>query len=272
MTNEELAIKIQNGESRLIAELWEQVKGIIYRRVSREMVFDSKKNRAATIGVTKEDLYQEGYFALVDAINYYAPEKGYKFVTYLNFTVTNSIRNALHLRTPSQWKDPTFNAISLDAPVSFGSEESLIDFLPDHENTFETIIEKDFLEQRKRDIRESIRALSPIQRRIILSKYYLLKSQSDIGKTEGISGQSVANIETAALEILREDDRIKKYQESVVSSHTKKHTNLNYIVHAYHSGVKRWRETGMSCTEEIVFKRSENEEQRKQRWLNLRNE
>ncbi len=76
MTNEELAIKIQNGESHLIAELWEQVKGIIYRRVSREMVFDSKKNRAATIGVTKEDLYQEGYFALVDAINYYAPEKG----------------------------------------------------------------------------------------------------------------------------------------------------------------------------------------------------
>lgn len=197
MTNEELVIKIQNGESHLIAELWEQVKGIIYRRVSREMIFDSKKNRAATIGVTKEDLYQEGYFALVDAINYYAPEKGYKFVTYLSFAVTNSVRNALHMRTVSQWKDPTYNAISLDVPVSFGAEESLIDFIPDNENAFETIIEKDYLEQRKRDIRESIRALTPIQRRIILSKYYLLKSQSEIGKTEGISGQSVANIEMA---------------------------------------------------------------------------
>lgn len=73
MTNEQLVIRIKAGENTAdnMAQLYDQVKGFIcsiaWRYKGQEEL---------------EDLEQEGYLALYDAIDGYDPDLGYKFLTY----------------------------------------------------------------------------------------------------------------------------------------------------------------------------------------------
>lgn len=260
MTNEELALRIQNGEINLLSDLWKQVEKKIKQFVNIELI--SKMDRAISVGVTREDLYQEGYFALLDAIKQYKPDKGYEFVGFLRFTVKNAVARALHIRRPYERNNPIYKAISLDAPVSSDSEDTLIYFLPDSNDEYENLLEKEWIEQRKTDIRDSIAELTPIQRRIIISRYFQLLSRSETGKAEGITGREVAKIEMIALDLLREDRRIQQHREFIISKH------------AYRGGFRRWRDRGMSCVESAVFEITEDEEKRTsfQQWTSLRNE
>lgn len=78
MTNEELAIRIKAGidvpENML--QLWEQTKAFIHTVAMRYQGY-------ADI----EDLEQEGYLALYDAVDGFQPEKGYKFLTYAGYWI-----------------------------------------------------------------------------------------------------------------------------------------------------------------------------------------
>ncbi|MBR6119371.1 MAG: sigma-70 family RNA polymerase sigma factor [Oscillospiraceae bacterium] len=262
MTDEELALKIQNGEKSLIAELWKQVERKIRIYVNHELQIDSMHYRAASVGVTKEDLYQEGYFALLRAIKAYNPDKGFRFVSYLKYTVKNSVADAIHIRTPGDRDNPTYRAISIYSPIADDSESQLLDFLQDPKDQFEEIEEA---EQRKcieKDVGDSIADLSPVQRRIILSRYYKLMTLSEIGKSEGISGQRVSQIENLALDQLRKDARIQRHREYTI-------TKLEY-----RGGIQRWKRTGMSCVEQIVCELSDFEEKQREyhRWTDLRKE
>lgn len=73
MTNEQLVARIQAGENTAenMLLLWQQTKGFIYSIVHRYA-------GAAEI----EDLEQEGYLSLYDAIDGYEPDRGCKFLTY----------------------------------------------------------------------------------------------------------------------------------------------------------------------------------------------
>ncbi len=97
MTNEQLALRIRAGENpaRNMAELYEQVKGFIHTvawkyRHSGEL----------------EDLEQEGYLALCDAVEGYDEERGVTFLTYAAYHLHSRMRryletNARVLRLPA---------------------------------------------------------------------------------------------------------------------------------------------------------------------------
>lgn len=97
MTNEELVIRIKTGidpeENMLV--LYEQVKAFIssiaWKYRGREEI---------------EDLEQEGYLALYEAINGYDPDAGCKFLTYAEYWIKQRIQryienNSCCLRLPS---------------------------------------------------------------------------------------------------------------------------------------------------------------------------
>lgn len=97
MTNEELVIRIKAGidPAENMLALYEQVKAFIHtiawKYRGREEI---------------EDLEQEGYLALYDAIDGYNPEAGCKFLTYAEYWIKQRIQryienNSCCLRLPS---------------------------------------------------------------------------------------------------------------------------------------------------------------------------
>ena len=82
MTNEELVIRIKAGidPAENMLALYEQVKAFIHSV--------AWKHRGQE---EIEDLEQEGYLALYDAIDGYDPETGYKFLTYAEYWISQRI-------------------------------------------------------------------------------------------------------------------------------------------------------------------------------------
>lgn len=90
MTNEEMAILIKQGRTELYNDLWRQMKRILILKASS--FYSKYYNRFIACGIELEDLEQKCYFVLVDMVNAYDPEKGYKLTAYIGFRMKNRIR------------------------------------------------------------------------------------------------------------------------------------------------------------------------------------
>lgn len=94
MTNEQLAQFIQQGgNDELLPLLWDKTRLLIYKKCGQIWRFYSEK--LTRHGYTLGDLEQEGYNALVFAVQQYKIEKGYKFTSYLNYALKHVIRDLL---------------------------------------------------------------------------------------------------------------------------------------------------------------------------------
>lgn len=83
MNNEQLVARIMAGENEAenMLQLWKQNKGfiaIIARRYSA--------------GAEMEDLEQEGYIALCEAVQHYDPDRGASFISYAAFWIKRRMR------------------------------------------------------------------------------------------------------------------------------------------------------------------------------------
>lgn len=74
MTNEELVDLIQSGENikQNMAELYQQNRNYIYK-----IALPYSKS------CEMDDLMQEAYFGLVEAVDHFDPDQGFKFITYM---------------------------------------------------------------------------------------------------------------------------------------------------------------------------------------------
>ena len=82
MTNEQLVARIRAGdnEAENMLELWQQNKRFIYKMAIKYQSY-------AEI----EDLNQEGYFGLCEAVNHYEPEQGASFIHYAAFWIKQAM-------------------------------------------------------------------------------------------------------------------------------------------------------------------------------------
>lgn len=83
MTNEQIVIRIKAGIDRSgnMQKLWEQNRALIRDMAKRYKGY-----------ADMEDLEQEGYIALYDAVEGYDPEKGYKFMTYARHWIRQGMK------------------------------------------------------------------------------------------------------------------------------------------------------------------------------------
>lgn len=83
MTNEELAARIQSGidEAENMLQLWQQNKGLIHSIARKYAAYEDI-----------EDLEQQGYLGLCDAVQGYRPEEGAAFSTYALIWIRQSIQ------------------------------------------------------------------------------------------------------------------------------------------------------------------------------------
>lgn len=83
MASEELVARIQAGDDvpGNMLKLWEQTRAFIHTAALRYQGL-----------ADLEDLEQEGYIALYDAVDGYSPEKGCKFLTYAEYWIRRRMR------------------------------------------------------------------------------------------------------------------------------------------------------------------------------------
>lgn len=83
MDNEQLVARIMAGENEAenMLQLWKQNKGFI-----------AMIARRYSAGAEMEDLEQEGYIALCEAVRHYDPDRGMSFISYAAFWIKRRMR------------------------------------------------------------------------------------------------------------------------------------------------------------------------------------
>lgn len=101
MDNEQLVARIQAGENEAenMLKLWQQNRGFI-----------ATIARKYTSLAEMEDLEQEGYIGLCEAVRHYEPDKGMKFISYAAFWIRQAMRRYVDncgavVRLPSNMVD-----------------------------------------------------------------------------------------------------------------------------------------------------------------------
>lgn len=83
MDNEQLVTRIRAGEDEAgnMLKLWQQNRGFI-----------AKLARKYLAGAEMEDLEQEGYIGLHEAVQHYDPDRGMSFISYAAFWIKRRMR------------------------------------------------------------------------------------------------------------------------------------------------------------------------------------
>lgn len=197
MTNEELAQQIQQGERDLILPLWEQV-----RRYTHDRAYKWFRATNGRGGQTVQDLEQEAFLALLEALEGWDEEAG-PFLPWYSLRLKATFTAATAQRTQRDRKDPLQDCLSLDAPLTDqeGDPFTLEDTIPDQraEDDLNTVEERD----RQAAIRRVLDSLQAEQRRVILLRYFHGLTREQTAQRLHLTKTRANTIEQKALRLLR---------------------------------------------------------------------
>ena len=238
MTNEELVIRIKAGDNvpENMLQLWRQTKGFVYlvaRRYQGQADMD--------------DLGQEGYLALYDAVNGYEADLGYKFLTYaenwIKRRMVRYIQNSGMIKTPSG--QCRIQTVSLDAYLSEDGETTLADIVPSDVDVEGAAISETDGQREKEAVWAAVAKLPEKQREVIYMRYLERKTFQEIGRLTGLTEGKARRTGEKALHALRYSDTsglLSSFLPDAVGST------------AYKSGVEDFSRTWTSATEKVTLK------------------
>lgn len=93
MSNEELAMLIQQGHTEYISQLWDNLYRLIYKLCYA--MYRKNSDRFSHYGITADDIIQQSYFGFLAAVKAYSPDKGFKLTSYLHYHLVNCVRPLL---------------------------------------------------------------------------------------------------------------------------------------------------------------------------------
>ena len=230
MTNEEMAILIKQGRTELYNDLWRQMKRILILKASS--FYSKYYNRFIACGIELEDLEQECYFVLVDMVNAYDPEKGYKLTAYIGFQMKNRIRRLILLfNRDGRHKDALDVASSLDGNINgFDDEElTLLDTVEDTTaaEDFKQADESMYQSELKQAIQTAItESLDETQQKVINLRFYNQASLEQTSRACDITPSQARATEQNALRKLRARRELKPFAEDYITSHAFDFTSL----------------------------------------------
>lgn len=210
MTNEELAVMIRSGEGERLPELWAQVERFVWKRANSMAYALGGRG-----GVTAEDLYQAGYFAVLYAVERYDPESGLSFIGLLALCLKTAFAEAAGYRTQRQKRDPLQTAGSLDAPLDDDTEGlTLVDTIVDPAALaeMEAVEERDRIRKLAAALRVALDTLPEDERAVVLARYYQGRTFQDIGREQGMATGRVQRMEQRAMRTLRRPRNIQALQ------------------------------------------------------------
>ena len=202
MTNEQLALNVQNGNRAALSQLWEAVRPLLFS-LAWKFYIRQGKERCAQRGVALEDLQQETFFALCDAVQAYRPEKGYQFTTYLHYATENRFRACIGVLGKA---DALNHADRLERPIP-GDEEGREqgDTLPDEEAEAALFAVDDRQEQAHfhNVLEQALGELSVVQSAVLRHRFTQQHTRQQTAQALHITPQEVRREEARALQLLR---------------------------------------------------------------------
>ena len=190
MTNEELVALIQVGERDRLPELWNQVERFVALRARKLLV--ALGDRASSYALEFGDLYNSGYFALLDAVDTYDPKPGASFIGWLalrlktTFAKTGGWYGRSGKRSKAQ--DPLNRATSMDAPVKAGADDgdkaAFGDFIPDPRaaQALQDVDEGIYRAQTRQAVQRALEQLPVEERLAVKAYYYEGRTQREAGR------------------------------------------------------------------------------------------
>ena len=246
MTNEELIAEINNGNPAAVLVLWENVKRFAASQAKKYIARNGIQSKTCEA----EDLIQEAFLALPEAIEKYKPGES-SFLFFFSYILKNTFRNYCGLNT-SQGRKELYSDLSLSELLN-PEDESGISYEDNLEDkraaaAFDYAEKKIFIEELSKELNKYLeKTLSEREREIIVSRFFLLKTQKDLAEEKSLSPARIQQIEEKAM---------KKMKRSIFTSKGKElqqfvDSNTQYR----HYGIQHTIRTGNSEVEEIVFQR-----------------
>lgn len=251
MSNEELALRIQQGEQDKLGELWGQVEKFVSMQAGK-----MARHLDGFGGVTEEDLYQAGFLALVEAVETFGPGQA-GFLTWLGYHLKRAFAQAAGYRSVK--RDALDFAADLDAPLPEVDNLTLADAIeaPEAAQSFEEVERRVWLEELRRTLDEALEGLPEKQRETVTAHYYQGKTFREIAEEYGVSLEGARQYERKAFAALRRN-RHKNRLADFVEERTPYYLRV---------GASRFNTTGSSAVEEIVLLRERLRERKLERAL-----
>ena len=231
-TNAALATLAAAGNSFALGQLWEINKGFLHRMFWKWYSQPQNKTAADNAGLTAEDFEQESFFAVQAAAKAYDPNKG-AFSTLLAYYAQNQIMKAVcgEHRTTKQLDDGRTTAVSanplnactsLDAPLDSDDDGSgtLGDTQedPSASAAMQAAEDEIYTQELHAALEEALSRLKEREADVLRRRYYEGQSLRVVGEEIGVHCERVRQIESGAFRRLRNDSRLKRWHEDIIST------------------------------------------------------
>lgn len=217
MTNEQLAWNVRNGNRAALTELWGAVRPLLFS-LAWKFYTRQGKERCSSHGVTLEDLQQEAFFALYDAVQAYKPEKGYQLTTYLHYATENRFKACMGIQGKA---DALNHADRLERPIP-GDEEGREqgETLPDEQAERELLNVDEKAEQAHFHtvLEQALGELSVVQSAVLRHRFTYRHTRQQTAEALHITPQDVRREEARALQLLREKPAVVCLREEVLET------------------------------------------------------
>jgi len=168
-TNEELAVRIQNGEKEQLLTLWVQIRRMVLKQANRWAA-------SGQGGAEIEDLLQCGFIAMMRSVDSFDSSAGFKFTTHMFYLLKQEFTDACGQKTQRTRRDLLQAAVSLSMPLVDDEGDSLLleDTLPDPsaEAALEDVVNCDFEDRRRAAVETALATLPENLQKTIRAKYY----------------------------------------------------------------------------------------------------
>lgn len=198
--------RIRAGERELIVKLWELLRPLTARYISRYNFRDRGERL-----YEEADLWQESYIALVSAVDEWQPERGSFANVYLW-----AIQHRTRKLRGTAGSDAIFNACSLDEHVTGadGSEGVTRGELIEDENgaaAFEDADHAEYLAQLRQVLAEiNAKGLTAEQRAVIDSIYYKCRSVKDTAEALSMTDKQCKKLKHDAINVYRSPHYVRR--------------------------------------------------------------
>lgn len=234
-----LAIRARQGDQQARLELWESVERLIFRMCAR--CYYGAEEQATRSGADFEDFRQVGWFAFLEAVEAYKPEKEFPFTSYLRYPVKTQAAALLGLR--SSRRDALNYAGSLNVPLSEDDPEGAerIDFVADHNDPFENAERRVWREQLRKFLRDSLALLSMREQHVITGLYFEGRTLKEMAEIIGISPERVRQIRERGLRNIRNKRKkvLQDFREELLETEPYKGTSYRSFARSGSSSVER---------------------------------
>lgn len=226
MDKETLALLAQTGDWEALAQLWEAVKRLLYQK-AHSFYTHYGPDTCAQHGVTLEDLRQECYFAFLDAVRAYKPEKRYKFTAYLSYPSKNRFRACMGIL--STHRNALDYADSMNRPADEEGNMESGDLIPDEKAAADLEAVDDLEEQRfySAMLETACGQLPFLQREILKRVYHDRLTRPQIAQALHVTPETVRREEEKALRALRGDHQVHSLADEYLETAAYKQTGWN---------------------------------------------